>query len=295
MTAAGPAVLSAAAVLSAVAGLRRLGLDAATVIRSGRGIGILARTDPGRALAVALRRAGAPVGADGFVVGVAVVGLAVGAATWMVVRTPVPAAIAALVVVAAAWTFVSSADRRYLARFATQLPVVAQQLAGAIGAGQSLRQAIARAAVDAPEPAATELRTLASDLELGARIDDALEVAVARLPDPGMRVMITAILVQRLVGGNLSQALANLAARLEERATLEREARSATAQSRMSAWLVAGLPFGGGALVEIASPGTLAESFGQGLGLGLLVVATLLNVLGVLMIRRIVSRDGIAT
>ena len=189
---------------------------------------------------------------------------------------------------------VASAERRYRDRFASQLPVVAQQLAGAIGAGLSLRQAIARAARDAPEPAASELRTLSADLELGARIDTALQDAVARLPDPGLRTMVTAITVQRVVGGDLARALTDLAAGLEERTALEREARSATAQARMSAWLVAGLPLAGGVLVEIASPGTLARTIGHGPGLGLLIVATALQMVGVVLIRRIVQPAGMS-
>lgn len=289
MTAALPAVFVAAAVLAAVAGVRRLGLDASRVIRTGRRLGLLERTGRGRALAGSLRRAGIRVGPDAFVIGTGAAASLAAGAVWIVVRAPLVATLAGAAVLASSWTVVSSADRRYLTRFAAQLPIVAQQLAGAIGVGQSLRQAIARAAGDAPEPAATELHALRADLDLGARIDDALEAMVARLPDPGLRIMVTAILVQRVVGGNLSQALADLSARLEESATLEREARTATAQARMSAWLVAGLPFAGGALVEIAAPGTLAETFGHGPGLALLVVATVLNVVGVLAIRRITS------
>jgi Flp pilus assembly protein TadB len=61
----------------------------------------------------------------------------------------------------------------------------------------------------------------------------------------------------------------------------------------MSAWLVAGLPFAGGVLVEIASPGTLARTLGHGPGLVLVVVATVLEILGVLAIRRIIDREAI--
>jgi len=187
-----------------------------------------------------------------------------------------------------------SAGRGYLDRFVSQLPVVAQQLARALGAGLSLRQAIARAARDTPEPAASELRTISSDLELGARLDTALQGAVIRLPDPGLRTMVAAIAVQRVVGGDLARALTDLAIGLEERTALDREARSATAQARMSAWLVAGLPLAGGVLLEIASPGTLARTIGHGPGLGLLIVATALQVAGVALIRRIVQPAGMS-
>ncbi len=79
--------------------------------------------------------------------------------------------------------------------------------------------------------------------------------------------MVTAILVQRRTGGNLARALAALSGRLEERAQLGRELQGATAQARMTAWLVAALPLGGGVLTELAAPGTLARTLGAGPGL----------------------------
>ena len=78
--------------------------------------------------------------------------------------------------------------------------------------------------------------------------------------------MTTAILVQRRTGGNLALALGRLSDRLEERAQLARELRGATAQARMTAWLVAALPLAGGALTEMVAPGTLARDLGQGPG-----------------------------
>jgi tight adherence protein B len=228
------------------------------------------------------------MGPDAFVAMTIAGSGASGVITWILVRSPIVAAVAAAGTAGLAVSVVTSADRRYLERFAAQLPVVAQQLAGAIGAGLSLRQAFARAARDAPDPAASELRALSHELELGARIEVALAEAVTRLPDPGLRTMAGAIMVQRVAGGDLARALTDLAAALEERSALEREARSATAQARMSAWLVAGLPLVGGVLVEVASPGTLARTVGRGPGLALVIAATALQVAGVALIRRIV-------
>lgn len=292
MTSLVPAVLASASAASAVMGIQRLD-------RSG-GVGrvvtvvLIGRTRWGRTLAAALDRAGVPVGPDTFVACVCLVAVAGGLAAWLVLRTPVVAISAAAAIVGTAWALITSADRRYLRRFAAQLPVVAQQLASAIGAGLSLRQAITRTAADAPEPAAAEFRRLATDLEFGARIDEALEATLARLPDQGLRAMVTAVLVQRVVGGNLGQALADLSQRLEERTALEREARSATAQARMSAWLVSGLPVAGGVLIEIAAPGTLARTLGRGLGLAIVAVAAGLQLIGVLLVRRIINDDGSA-
>lgn len=292
MTALVPAVIASASAASAVMGIKRL--RRTTGPHRIAGSDLLGRTRRGRDFAATLQRAGVGLGPEAFLLCTALAAVAGGLATWLLLRTTLVAVVAAGAVGGAAWALVASADRRYLQRFSSQLPIVAQQLASAIGAGLSLRQAIARAAADAPEPAATELGRLSTDLDLGARIEAALETTVGRLPDPGLRTLVIAVLVQRVVGGNLSQALADLSRRLEERAALEREARSATAQARMSAWLVAGLPLAGGVLVEIAAPGTLARTLGQGPGLMLLVVATALEIVGVVIIRRIIGRDGLA-
>ncbi len=293
MTRGVAAVLASGAAITAVMGVRRL--DPPAVLARLEALRrSIRRTDRCSALGTALARAGVSIAPDVFLAGTLACAGSMGLVAWMLVKSPVVSLVGAAAVGAAGWSVVASAERRYLDRFAAQLPVVAQQLAGAIGAGLSLRQAIARAARDAPEPAASELRTLSADLELGERIDNALQDAVARLPDPGLRTMVTAIMVQRVVGGDLARALTDLAAGLEERTALEREARSATAQARMSAWLVAGLPLAGGVLVEIVSPGTLARTIGHGPGLGLLLVATVLQVVGVVIIRRIVRPAGMS-
>lgn len=249
--------------------------------------GPLGRRPAGVRLAGRLERAGVPIGPDGFVGGVVAGAVAAGLVAWLVVGLLLLAVAAPVGVVGAAVMFVGSADRRHLARVEEQLPGVAVQLAAGLGAGLSLRQALTRAARDAPEPAREELAQVVRELELGGRIEGALEGAAARLPAHDLRIMVTAILVQRRTGGNLARALATLADRLEERGRLARELRGATAQARMTAWLVAALPVGGGVMAEIAAPGTLARILGSGPGPVLLATSALLYALGVVLIRRI--------
>ena len=114
-----------------------------------------------------------------------------------------------------------------------------------------------------------------------------LESLAERVPARELRIMTTAILVQRRTGGNLALALGRLSDRLEERAQLARELRGATAQARMTAWLVAALPLAGGALTEAVAPGTLARDLGQGPGPYLLGAALLLYGVGIVLIRRV--------
>lgn len=290
---AGLLVAQAAAAAAAVAGLA--GLRAVLAGRRRRGP---ADPRPGRTprivrgtrrdrLEVRLRRGGLALSPDLFVLAVGAAAAALSLAGWWLVRSPVvvPAAVGAAGLGTRA--LLASTDRRYLRRVAAQLPATSGALASSVSAGLSLRQAISRAARDAPEPIRGELGRVSDELALGARLEESLDALADRLPDPDLRIMVTAILVQRQTGGNLARALADLAERLDERVRLEREVRGATAQARMSAWLVAGLPAAGGAVIELAAPGALARALGQGIGLVILSLALALGVTGVLLIRRL--------
>ena len=291
MSALMPAAVAALSAALAVLGAGRI-VQARRIIaiprpRDRRQSGPIGRRPAGRRLAARLERGGIGLGADAFVAATVAVALAAAALATAVVRAPTAGVAAAAGIAGVAVALVRSADRRRLVRLEAQLPGVAQQLAAALSAGLSLRQALTRAARDAPEPVCAELAAAVAELEMGTRLEAALEGLAARVPVHDLGIMVTAILVQRRTGGNLARALATLSGRLEERAQLARELRGATAQARMTAWLVAVLPVGGGLITEIAAPGTLARTLGQGPGPAILVAAVLLYAGGVVAIRRI--------
>ena len=291
MRAAAPAMIAALSAALAVLGAGRIvqsrRLGAIPRNRGPRPAGPIGRRPVGRRLARRLERGGIGMGADAFVAATAAGALAGAVLTVAVVRAPIAGALVGAGIVGAAATVVRSADRRRLTRVEAQLPGVAQQLAAALSAGLSLRQALTRAARDAPEPVRGELAAAVAELEMGTRLEAALEGLADRVPVHDLGIMVTAILVQRRTGGNLARALATLSGRLEERAQLARELRGATAQARMTAWLVAALPVGGGVMTEIAAPGTLARTLGEGPGPVILIAAGLLYAGGVIAIRRI--------
>jgi tight adherence protein B len=286
-----PAMIAACSAALAVLGGGRIvqarRAVAAPRRRGPRAAGPIGRRPAGRRLAARLERGGIGVGADAFVSMTATAALAGAVLAVAVVRVPIAGVIAAGGIAGAAAVVVRSADRRRLARIEAQLPGVAQQLSAALAAGLSLRQALMRAARDAPEPVCGGLGAAVAELEMGTRLEAALEGLADRVPVHDLGIMVTAILVQRRTGGNLARALATLSGRLEERAQLARELRGATAQARMTAWLVAVLPVGAGLVTEIAAPGTLARTLGEGPGPAVLLAAGLLYAGGVVAIRRI--------
>jgi len=243
----------------------------------------------GRALAARVQRAGLRV--DPAVLLLGAVGASVISALVLLVvlRRPLLALPGLLVGVVGLRVLLGAADRRHLRRVGEAMPSVAQLLASAVAAGLSLRQAIMRAARDTPDPLGAELRRASGEMDLGARVDDALAGLAQRLPDPDLGLLVTAILVQRRTGGDLARALRDMATRLEERGRLARELRGATAQARATAWMVAALPVVGAALAEAAAPGLIARTASTPIGSVVLGVSVLLQVAGILLIRRLAA------
>ena len=170
---------------------------------------------------------------------------------------------------------------------AAQLPEFAASLGAAVSAGRSIPQAIRRAADDLAPPLAQEVRVLVSDLDFGLPLSTALDDFAARIDSPDVRLFATTIMLQQRTGGDLPRSLAGLSTRLDERDRLGAELRTATAQARMTAWLVGSLPFAGGMLVEFARPGSLGETLGTPIGLAVVGVAALLQLAGLLLVRRL--------
>lgn len=179
--------------------------------------------------------------------------------------------------------------RRRAAEVARGAPAVARALADALGGGHSIRGAIAAAARSGgvPGPAGDELRTAAASLHLGEPTVAVLERLRARAGDRGWDALVAATLLQRDAGGDLVSLLRGLSARLDEARRAEADARTVTAQARMTAWMVAALPAGAAVLAELAAPGYLASLAASPLTGALVACSIVLQVLALVAIRRI--------
>jgi tight adherence protein B len=148
---------------------------------------------------------------------------------------------------------------RWRADLARAAPGAARALADALAGGHAVRGALALVADGGvPGAARAELRAAARALALGARTEDVLERLRGRAGAPAWDTIVAAILLQRDAGGDLARLLRSIADGLEEAARVEADARSATAQARFTAWLVALLPVGAAVLAELADPGYVA-------------------------------------
>ena len=172
-----------------------------------------------------------------------------------------------------------------------QLPDVLTIMASSLRAGHSFLQALDTTAREIQAPANVEFQRLVAEIRLGRPAEDALEALADRVGSPDFRWAVLAVNIQREVGGNLAEILDNVSDTLRERATMRRQVRVLTAEGRLSAWVLAILPFAIALYMFAVNPKYISLLFTKQIGLVMLGVGGVLMVLGILWMRKIVDID----
>jgi len=164
---------------------------------------------------------------------------------------------------------------------------LALALADALGAGRSLRGALAEVGGSLGGAGGHELRRVGAELAAGARTVDALEALRARVRSARVDTVVAACLVQSRAGGDLARLMRETAEAFADQARLEDEVRAATAQARFTGLVVILLPLGGALLAELASPGFIAGLWSSFLTAWLVGLALAMQVVAAVLIRRL--------
>lgn len=126
--------------------------------------------------------------------------------------------------------------------FDAALPEVLQLLSGALSAGLSLAQAVDTVVREGPEPIASEFKRVLVEARIGVQLEDAFEGVAERFQSKDFAWAVMAIRIQRQVGGNLAELLTTVAGTMRERQFLRRHVRALSAEGRLSAVILCGLP-----------------------------------------------------
>ncbi len=124
---------------------------------------------------------------------------------------------------------------------------------------------------------------------MGATLEQALLSLGERMFSPDLEIIITAILIQRESGSNLSEVLDHVAKTIRERDRMRGEVSTLTAQKKLSGYVVGALPFGLAVIFFVSDPEYMSLLWTTGLGKILLFVAIALDIMGIMWIRRIVN------
>src|SRR5688572_30223858 len=186
--------------------------------------------------------------------------------------------------------YVSRQTSQRLVRFENQLPDTLGLWVNALRSGFSVLQAMEAISRDAPEPTATEFKRVVQEVQLGIDVEDALEHLLARVESDDLDLVVTAVNIQREVGGNLAEILETISHTVRERVKIKGEIRVLTSQGRATGYLISGLPIAVALFLSVIQPGFMNPMFESRtcgwpmLGIGLALIG-----MGMAAIQKIVN------
>ena len=244
-----------------------------------------------RGLDFKMQKAGIPLLGTEFLLVLAIsVVIAFVAATFISKRLHI-GVLSALGVAMAEWVYVLIRIDRREAAFTNQLGDCLMMVANAMRAGFSFLQAMDLISKEMEPPISEEFRHVMRDISLGASVERALEDMDKRVNSPDFSLVVTAVLIQQQVGGDLAHILDTISETIQDRIRMRREVKTLTAQGRMSGWVLAALPVATGLLISSMSPGYMDPLLNNRIGHMAMAAAAVLEIIGFFVIQRIVDID----
>ena len=191
--------------------------------------------------------------------------------------------------VAASALWVKSAKARRLNQFNSQIGDALVIMSNSLRAGFSFLQAMDMVRKELPNPIAREFGRTFQEMNLGTPTEGALENLNSRVGSEDLDLVITAVLIQRQVGGNLAEVLDNIATTIRERVRIKGEIKTLTAQGRISGIIIGVLPVILAAVLSIISPDYLRPLVSEPIGKLMLASALAMEIIGIILIRKVID------
>jgi len=168
-----------------------------------------------------------------------------------------------------------------------QLPDTIMLLSNSLKAGYSFMQAVDVASKELPPPISLEFKQLLKEVNLGVNTETALESLTVRVQSEDMKLVILAVLIQRQIGGNLSEILDNISDTIRSRIKIKGEISVLTAQGRISGLIISLLPLVLGVGLFMMNPDYIRVLITHPLGLAMLGTAVVMEAIGIFFVRKI--------
>jgi len=186
------------------------------------------------------------------------------------------------------YAYVSRARTKRMIKFEEMFPEAIDLIARALRAGHALPTGLSMVADEIAAPVGTEFRMLYDEQNFGLTLSDAMRNFAKRIPVLDARFFVTAVLTQREAGGNLAEVLDNLATVIRDRFKVKRQIRVISAHGRITGTILAFLPPTLAGLTLLLNPDYLGTLLGDPIGHRMIYVALTLQVLGTLIMRKII-------
>ena len=150
--------------------------------------------------------------------------------------------------------YTNFAARKRMRAFDNQLSDTLNLWVNALRSGYSVLQGMEAIATELPPPVSVEFERVVQEVRLGLSVSQALDNMLRRVPSEDLDLVITAVNIQREVGGNLAEVLDTISFTIRERVRIKGEIRTLTAQGRLSGWIISFLPIALGLILFVINP-----------------------------------------
>ena len=185
--------------------------------------------------------------------------------------------------------FLSFKAKRRMNAIEEQLPDILITIAASLKAGHSFRQGLQAVVDEGQPPASDEFKRVLTETSLGRPMDDALAEMSERIGSKNLDFVITAVTIQRQVGGSLAGIFDMVADAVRERQQFMRKIKGLTAMGRMSAYVLIGLPFFLAGMFTLINPQYMAPLWGTSAGHKIIFSGLVMMAIGSLLLKKIVN------
>lgn len=186
---------------------------------------------------------------------------------------------------------VNTAHKKRLKKFDQQISDSLGIISNALRAGFSFMQTLELVSREMPNPIAKEFARAFREMNLGAPLEEALGNLTKRVASDDLDLVVTAVLIQRQVGGNLAEILDNISFTIRERVRIQGEIKTLTAQGKISGIIIGLIPPFLILILLLINPAYLKPLFQSSLGLALLAAGVASELLGLAIIKKIITID----
>ncbi len=249
----------------------------------------LERFNFAKSLDFKLRQAGIPLFGSEFIILVLIAAALGSVAIYVITLNVAIIPIVAAMIPAGLWIYVTIRVGRRRQAFTEQLGDCLTTVANALRAGYSFQQAMDVVSREMEPPISTEFERVSTDIAMGVTMEAALEQMNKRVGSSDFDLVVTAVLIQREVGGNLAQVLDTISDTINERIRMKREIHTLTAQGRFSAWTLMLLPFFVAGFCLVFNREQMELFISEEAGRFALAFAIIMEIFGFIVIQKIVD------
>lgn len=185
--------------------------------------------------------------------------------------------------------YLNGRKKKILKKIDQQLPDTIMLLSNSMKAGYSFLQAVDVASKELPPPISLEFKQIMREVNLGLSTEVALESLSKRAQSEDLQLVILAVLIQRQIGGNLSEILDNISDTIRARIKVKGEISILTAQGRISGWIISLMPVALAAGIFALNPSYIMVLFTTPIGWAMLGASAIMEVIGIFFIRKIIQ------